>query len=157
MDRVSDVRLDVMLRRAEGVLDTHGVSVFLDADEARDALRELQGHRAAEREQAEPRKLDEVTCTITVNPGAYEAAMAVAGSKIAEFIRAKQPKPRTPAKWERRLAKMGGSLRYNAKDDQWEVWWWPPRGDVMDTVDFGKTPKAAVEAAWRAWKEERGE
>jgi len=25
----------------------------------------------------------------------------------------------------------------------------------MDAVDFGKTPQAAVEAAWKAWKEEQ--
>jgi len=86
------------------------------ADATVNALTELQGYRAAEREQA-------------------------------------APEPRKPAKWERRLRKIDGSLRY--KDDQWEVWWEPQRGVVMDAVDFGKTPQAAVEAAWKAWKEAR--
>jgi hypothetical protein len=111
--------------------------------------------RAAEREQAalEPRKLDEVTCAITVNPGAYEAAMAVAGSKIAEFIRAKQPKPRKPAKWERRLEMMRGTLE---KEEIGERRWQCSLCFEGHTF-YGPTAKAAVEAAWKAWKEEQGE
>lgn len=80
--------------------------------------------------------------------------------KVAEALgvceEAAPTEPRL-AKWERRLKRMGGSLRYNAESGQWEVWREPTRGDVMDTVDYGKTLQEAVKAAWQGWKEERGE
>lgn len=131
--------------------------------------------RAAEREQAEPPLFDKditnLTCyyeryimdnwTDTPDERCRMADATIHALIELQSLRAaerEQPAPTEPQpKWERRLRKIDGSLRYNAKDDQWEVWWCPPRGDVMDTVDFGKTPKAAVEAAWKAWKEERGE
>jgi hypothetical protein len=151
MERVSDERLDELV----AVVDARMYVVTLVADETQAIMHELLDRRAAEREQAapEPRKLDEVTCTITVNPGAYEAAMAVAGSKIAEFIRAKQPKPRKPAKWERRLEMMRGTLE---KEEIGERRWQCSLCFEGHTF-YGPTAKAAVEAAWKAWKEEQGE
>ena len=74
--------------------------------------------------------------------------------RAAEREQAAPAEPRL-AKWERQLREMGGSLRYNAESAEWEVWLCSLRGDVVDRVDFGKTPKAAVKAAWRAWKEAR--
>jgi dTDP-4-dehydrorhamnose reductase len=155
MHKVSEGKLNLMIESTDLAIAEGQFGVVLCADDVADALAELLDRRAAEREQAalEPRKLDEVTCAITVNPGAYEAAMAVAGSKIAEFIRAKQPKPRKPAKWQRRMREADIMLDFESIErNQWRAYV-PGKG----ACSYADTAKAAVEAAWKAWKEERGE
>jgi hypothetical protein len=66
------------------------------------------------------------------------------------------PEPRKPAKWERRLDRMSGGLHFNYSGGEgWYASWMIDGGVVK--YAYGDTPKAAVEAAWKAWKEERGE
>ena len=74
--------------------------------------------------------------------------------RAAEREQAAPTEPRL-AKWERQMKEMGGSLRYNAESGQWEMWWELDGGEGLDTVDFGKTPKEAVNAAYKSWKESR--
>ena len=74
--------------------------------------------------------------------------------RAAEREQAAPTEPRL-AKWERQMKEMGGSLRYNAESGQWEMWWEQDGGEGLDTVDFGKTPKEAVNAAYKSWKESR--
>jgi hypothetical protein len=150
IEKVSDERLDVLVQQR-----AHDEEWYLTELQTFYLLRELQEWRSGKRKRWQ----DEVTCTISADLSGLDAALASAAAALGRAAEREQaaPEPRKPAKWQRRLRKIDGSLRYNAKDDQWEVWWEPQRGDVMDTVDFGKTPKAAVEAAWKAWKEERGE
>ena len=74
--------------------------------------------------------------------------------RAAEREQAAPTEPRL-AKWERRLMRMGGSLRYNDATGEWEVWREPQRGDLLDAVDFGATPKDAVKAAFKSRKESR--
>lgn len=61
------------------------------------------------------------------------------------------PEPRKPAKWERRLARMGAYLHYTGT--KWEVWL-SGDSDLFKTVYDGATIRAAVEAAWEAWRRE---
>jgi hypothetical protein len=66
------------------------------------------------------------------------------------------PEPRKPTKWERRLDRMSGGLHFNYSGGEgWYASWMIDGGVVK--YAYGDTPKAAVEAAWKAWKEERGE
>jgi hypothetical protein len=61
------------------------------------------------------------------------------------------PEPRKPAKWERQLREMGGVVEYNRDTGQYEATGEGVKWYCADTA------KAAIAAAWRAWKEEQGE
>jgi hypothetical protein len=60
------------------------------------------------------------------------------------------------AKWERRLDRMSGGLHFNYSGGEgWYASWMIDGGVVK--YAYGDTPKAAVKAARRAWREARDE
>ena len=60
------------------------------------------------------------------------------------------------AKWERRLDRMSGGLHFNYSGGEgWYASWMIDGGVVK--YAYGDTPKAAVKAAWKAWREARDE
>jgi hypothetical protein len=73
------------------------------------------------------------------------------------------PEPRKLAKWERRLDRMGHiHLAHNPdppESEGAETWFCLVTlpGDDFGKSYAGETAKAAIAAAWKAWKEARGE
>ena len=74
--------------------------------------------------------------------------------KVAEALgvceEAAPTEPRL-AKWERQLREMGGTVEYNRDTGQYEA---AGEGVKWYCAD---TAKAAVKAAWKAWREARDE
>ena len=148
IDRVSDERLDVLVQQR-----AHDEEWYLTELQTFYLLRELQEWRSGKRKRWQ----DEVTYTISADPSGLDAALASAAEALGRAAEREQAAPTEPrlAKWERRLMRMGGSLRYNDATGEWEVWREPQRGDLLDAVDFGATPKDAVKAAFKSRKESR--
>ena len=162
MDRVSDKRLAYLLGHVEIRWP------FMGPDEIESVLRELQERRAAEREQAEEpsgwagrlleawQKERERIKTHSENlDGCDDRAVRLIDDfcddlRSAEREQAAPPKPRL-AKWERQLREMGGTVEYNRDTGQYEATGEGVKWYCADTA------KAAVKAAWKAWREARDE
>ena len=127
MDKVSDERLDVLVQQR-----AHDEEWYLTELQTFYLLRELQERRAADTMRPEWHHADE--------PAEREQAA---------------PEPRL-AKWERRLDRMSGGLHFNYSGGEgWYASWMIDGGVVK--YAYGDTPKAAVKAARRAWREARDE
>ena len=117
-------------------------------------LEELQSRRAAEREQAAPQgdlhgeTYGEACCRFTKEVDEMRRKVAEALGVCEE---AAPTEPRL-AKWERRLDRMSGGLHFNYSGGEgWYASWMIDGGVVK--YAYGDTPKAAVKAAWKAWRE----
>lgn len=142
---------------------------------AKPTWEEAVKRRDAEREQAadgRERWQDQPMVEITADSSMLDKQIAMLqAKKIMGFSdqpwattcapKAEQaaPEPRKPAKWERQMQRMGegASLVWVDDEDKWQVWVESNDEAGRAIQAWGDTPKAAVEAAWKAWKEERGE
>jgi hypothetical protein len=74
--------------------------------------------------------------------------------KVAEALGVCDDKP---AKWERQMQRMGegASLTWVDAEDKWQVWIESDDEAGRAIQAWGDTPKAAVKAAYKSWKESR--
>ena len=151
MDRVSDKWL------AEALIDFESDILLRDSLYHQMAV-ELQSRRAAERERAAPQgdlhgeTYGEACCRFTKEVDEMRHKVAEALGVCEE---AAPTEPRL-AKWERRLDRMSGGLHFNYSGGEgWYASWMIDGGVVK--YAYGDTPKAAVKAARRAWREARDE
>ncbi len=79
---------------------------------------------------------------------ALDALVELRDRRAAEREQAAPTEPRL-AKWERQLREMGGTVEYNRDTGLYEATGEGVKWDCADTA------KAAIAAAWRAWKEAR--
>ena len=167
MHKVSEGKLNLMIESTDLAIAEGQFGVVLCADDVADALAELLDRRAAdtmrpewhradepaEREQAEPDP-DSWPLGWTFVQSLYHVIVLNSkGVPVASMPIQQEaaPEPRKPAKWERQLREMGGVVEYNRDTGQYEA---AGEGVKWYCAD---TAKAAIAAAWKAWKEARGD
>jgi len=154
MDRVSDEwlarRIVAFDEMRCGDSELHVSSRYAQA--MLDALRELQERRAADAEQVAPQgdphgeTYGEACCRFTKEVDEMRRKVAEALGVCEE---AAPTEPRL-AKWERRLGEMRGTVEYDLAAG------YEATGEGVKWY-CADTAKAAVKAAWKAWREARDE